>query len=182
LRLTDFITAHIALQLAFSVAPPIQSSKGDVKRAKTSAETRTAREVWFKQIFPVKEFGESFREKMVSRLVSMSSKQFWEGLGDIQEAIFDNDESRSEHFSTRFTSTPFVGEVNKLISQMDSLRACAVPIRTGAIGENQIRFNAYAAPVLQSTVQFNKKSLTWSCLVSKQVNATEFLSDTLQIC
>ncbi|PLW54042.1 hypothetical protein PCANC_09492 [Puccinia coronata f. sp. avenae] len=153
---SDFITAHIALQLAFSVAPPIQSSKGDVKRAKTSAETRTAREVWFKQIFPVKEFGESFREKMVSRLVSMSSKQFWEGLGDIQEAIFDNDESR----------------------------ACAVPIRTGAIGENQIRFNAYAAPVLQSTVQFNKKSLTWSCLVSKQDgdSASSDEETTAEIC
>jgi len=152
----DFITANIALQIAFSVAPPFQLGKGNPKSAKTTVEARTARENWFKQIFPVEEFGKSFQEQMVSRLVSMSSKHFWAGLGDIQEMIFQNDDSR----------------------------ACALPIQTGAVAENQIRLNAYAAPILQKTVQFNKNSLTWSCLVSKQGgdSTNEDEETTAEIC
>ncbi|KNZ57797.1 hypothetical protein VP01_206g5 [Puccinia sorghi] len=152
----DFITANIALQLAFSVAPPFQLGKGNPKSAKDPMEARTARENWFKQIFPVEEFGKSFQEQMVSRLVSMSSKHFWAGLGDIQEMIFQNDKSR----------------------------ACALPIQTGAVSENQIRFNAYAVPILQKTIQFNQSSLTWSCLVSRQGgdSTNEDEETTAEIC
>lgn len=140
-------------------------------------EARTARENWFKQIFPVEEFGKSFQEQMVSRLVSMSSKHFWAGLGDIQEMIFQNDKSRwvektSKLHFTRFTNTPsWLSQRIDFLTGIFIPRACALPIQTGAVSENQIRFNAYAVPILQKTIQFNQSSLTWSCLVSRQVNS-----------
>jgi hypothetical protein len=68
--------------------------KGLPKGTKAPIDTKTARRKWFIQIFPAEKFGKTFQEEMVSQLVSMSSKQFWVGLGDIQERIFQNDHSR----------------------------------------------------------------------------------------
>ncbi|WAR61250.1 hypothetical protein PtB15_13B503 [Puccinia triticina] len=136
---SDFITANIALQIAYGVAPPHKIGKGGSKSARIPLDNKTARKDWFRQIFPVEKFGKSFQEQMVSRLASLPSQQFWTGLGDIQEKIFENDESR----------------------------ACAVPIQSGTVGEREIQFNTFAASPMKNTVQFNKHSLTWSSLVSK---------------
>ncbi|KAI7942829.1 hypothetical protein MJO29_012673 [Puccinia striiformis f. sp. tritici] len=138
-RLTDFITVNIALQLAFCVAPPLKTAKGKSKTAKITPESKTAREDWFKQIFPTKDFGKGLQEEMVARLTSMSSHQFWEQNGEIQQEISRNDVSR----------------------------ACAIPIESGTIAEDQLRLYPYGTPILRNTVQFNKSSLTWSSSVSK---------------
>ncbi|KAA1112422.1 hypothetical protein PGTUg99_001079 [Puccinia graminis f. sp. tritici] len=153
---SDFITANTALQLAFVVAPPLKMGKGLPKGVKAPIDTKTARRNWFIQIFPAEKFGKPFQEEMVSQLVSMSSKQFWVGLGDIQDKIFQNDHSR----------------------------ACAMRIQSGSILDNKIRFNTCVAPIFNGTVQFNKHSLTWSCLVAKPgddlVNESEEI--TAEIC
>ncbi|KAI9614129.1 hypothetical protein KEM48_006107 [Puccinia striiformis f. sp. tritici PST-130] len=136
---SDFITVNIALQLAFCVAPPLKTAKGKSKTAKITPESKTAREDWFKQIFPTKDFGKGLQEEMVARLTSMSSHQFWEQNGEIQQEISRNDVSR----------------------------ACAIPIESGTIAEDQLRLYPYGTPILRNTVQFNKSSLTWSSSVSK---------------
>ncbi|KAA1085882.1 hypothetical protein PGT21_022363 [Puccinia graminis f. sp. tritici] len=150
------ICEEIPLQLAFVVAPPLKMGKGLPKGVKAPIDTKTARRNWFIQIFPAEKFGKPFQEEMVSQLVSMSSKQFWVGLGDIQDKIFQNDHSR----------------------------ACAMRIQSGSILDNKIRFNTCVAPIFNGTVQFNKHSLTWSCLVAKPgddlVNESEEI--TAEIC
>ncbi|KAA1084940.1 hypothetical protein PGT21_000406 [Puccinia graminis f. sp. tritici] len=129
--LSHIIFNHSALQLAFVVAPPLKMGKGLPKGVKAPIDTKTARRNWFIQIFPAEKFGKPFQEEMVSQLVSMSSKQFWVGLGDIQDKIFQNDHSR----------------------------ACAMRIQSGSILDNKIRFNTCVAPIFNGTCQ--EQLLTW---------------------
>ncbi|KAA1077503.1 hypothetical protein PGT21_010342 [Puccinia graminis f. sp. tritici] len=131
--LSHIIFNHSALQLAFVVAPPLKLGNGLIKSAIAPIDTKTARQNWFIKMFPAEKFGKTFQEEIVSQLVSMSNRQFWDGLVDIEDKLFQNDHSR----------------------------ACAMPIQSGAVSDDNICFNTCLAPIFNGTFQFNTHSLTW---------------------
>lgn len=153
LEQSDFITANLALQLAFAVAPVLRMEKSTGKTTQTILQAKRTREEWFKKVFPVSKFGKSVQGELVPQLSSMSSKQFWVDLGEIQAKTVVDDNSR----------------------------ACALPIESGTLEAKQIQLNNLTAPVLGNTVQFNRGSLTWSSLRTNS-GSDDIIEATAEIC
>ncbi|MBW0462538.1 hypothetical protein O181_002253 [Austropuccinia psidii MF-1] len=135
LKHSDFITSNIALQLAFSVAP---LEKGVGKKTSLKEEARKRRAAWFGQVFPVLKAGANISDDLVSSLVGMTSKQFWNAMDQIHNKIVGDDYSKAR----------------------------AVPVITGFIDGKKLQWNELTVPVLKNTVQFNSCSLTWCSLSS----------------
>ncbi|KAG0151830.1 hypothetical protein CROQUDRAFT_719723 [Cronartium quercuum f. sp. fusiforme G11] len=130
---SDFMYAHVALQLAFTIAPLLRPAQVPGKKSLTQAETRKARTDWFKQIFPISKFGHEVADEVVPKLVEMVSKQFWSGVGAIHNRIVRNHDNK----------------------------AYLIPIIRGTLNGQKLCWNEDSIPVTRTNFQLNKSTLTW---------------------